>query len=150
MDIHPAAGSARSADREAGVAEIMSRRLVAIRSDCDLRVALDTFERTALRHLVVVDPDRSCLGVLSHEQALAALDVFRRHQARVADLVPSRCPRLHRDATVRRAAAAMLLELVDALPVVDDAGRVVGIVTWSDIVALVAVPPTPDSPATRP
>lgn len=137
MEIVP--GSA-GPERQIGVAEIMSRHLVAIRSDCDLTVALDTFGRTALRHLVVVDPDRSCLGVLSHEQALAAVDVFHARRGRVGDLVPSRRPRLHRDATVRRAAEAMLLELVDALPVVDDAGRVVGIVTWSDIVALVASP----------
>jgi CBS domain-containing protein len=123
---------------EVPVSEIMSHRVVAIRSDCDLTVAVDTFLRTALRHLVVVDPDLACRGILSAEQAMAALDLSGRRPRLVRDHLPARQPRLHRDASVRRAAEAMVLELVDALPVVDDAGEVVGIVTWSDIVGLVA------------
>ena len=137
MEILPGTGGT---DRDIGVASIMSRQPVAIRSDCELTVALDTFVRTSLRHLVVVDPEGSCLGVLSHEQATAAVDVFHARRGQVGDLISGRCPRLHRDASVRRAAEAMLLELVDALPVVDDTGHAVGIVTWSDIVALVATP----------
>jgi acetoin utilization protein AcuB len=122
---------------ETRVADIMSRRIVAIRSDADLSVALDTFLRTALRHLVVVDPDRTCLGLLSAEDVLASLGTTgrRRH---VADHVPAVRPRVHQAAPVRKAAEAMIVELVDALPVVDDDGRVVGVVTWSDIVAMVA------------
>lgn len=122
---------------EPRVADIMSRRIIAIRSDADLSVALDTFLRTALRHLVVVDPDRTCRGLLSAEQVLASLGTSGRRY-RVADHVPRDQPRVHRADPVRRAAEVMILELVDALPVVDDDGRVVGVVTWSDIVAMVA------------
>jgi CBS domain-containing protein len=139
--------------REVGVAEIMSRHVVAIRSDSDLTVAVATFLRTALRQLVVVEPDLSCRGVLSREQVLAALattELGRRRERRVGEHVPPGQPRLHRAASVRRAAEVMSSELVDALPVVDDEGGVVGIVTWSDIVALAALPgpPTtyPDEP----
>jgi len=122
---------------ETRVADIMSRRIVAIRSDADLSVALDTFLRTALRHLVVVDPDRTCRGLLSAEQVLASLGTTRRGR-HVGDHVPAEQPRVHRAASVRQAAGVMIFELVDALPVVDDDGRVVGVVTWSDIVAMVA------------
>ncbi len=122
---------------ETRVADIMSRRIVAIRSDADLSVALDTFLRTALRHLVVVDPDRTCRGLLSAEDVLASLGTTRRRR-HVADHVPASQPRVHQAAPVRKAAEAMIVELVDALPVVDDDGRVVGVVTWSDIVAMVA------------
>lgn len=125
-------------EQEARVRDIMSRRIVAIRSDAELSVALDTFLRTALRHLVVVDPDRTCRGLLSAEQLLASLGTTGRRHHRVADHVAPRQPRVHHEAPVRRAAEVMVLELVDALPVVDDTGRVVGVVTWSDIVAMVA------------
>lgn len=36
---------------------------------------------------------------------------------------------------IRRAAQVMLEELVDAMPVADAAGRVIGIVTWTDLVS---------------
>ena len=116
----------------------MSRRIVAIRSDADLSVALDAFLRTALRHLVVVDPDRTCRGLLSAEAVLAAWA-----PATAGDTAwPTTCRASSRACTtprpVRRAAEVMVVELVDALPVVDDDGRVVGVVTWSDIVAMVA------------
>ena len=125
-------------EQETRVRDIMSRRIVAIRSDAELSVALDTFLRTALRHLVVVDPDRTCRGLLSAEQLLASLGTTGRRHHLVADHVPAKQPRVHLAAPVRRAAEVMVLELVDALPVVDDTGRVVGVVTWSDIVAMVA------------
>lgn len=120
------------------VADIMTRRVVAIRSDADLMVAVDTFLRHAVRHLVVVDPDRSCRGLLSSEQALAGLGMTGRAPRRVADHVRATSPRVHHEASVRRAAELMVVELVDALPVVDDDGHVVGVLTWSDIVAAVA------------
>ena len=44
------------------VSTVMSSRVVAIRSDCDLSVAVDTFLGAAVRHLVVVDPDRPGSG----------------------------------------------------------------------------------------
>jgi predicted transcriptional regulator len=121
---------------EVSVREIMSRRIVAIRSDCDLRIAVDTFLRTALRHLVVVDPDRTCRGIITSEQVLAALSTTGRR--RVGDHVAGGGLRIHHAASVRDAAEVMVTSLVDALPVVDDTGRVIGIVTWTDIVGLVA------------
>ncbi|MFC4783411.1 CBS domain-containing protein [Nocardioides sp. MAHUQ-72] len=135
--LRPAADPGPTAG-ETLVADIMSRRIVAIRSDADLSVALDTFLRTALRHLVVVDPDRTCRGLLSAEQVLALLGTTGRRSRRVADHVRPQQPRVHQAEPVRNAAQVMVLELVDALPVVDDDGRVVGVVTWSDIVAMVA------------
>lgn len=125
-------------EQETLVRDIMSRQIVAIRSDAELSVALDTFLRTSLRHLVVVDPDRTCRGLLSAEQLLASIGTTGRRHHRVADHVPPRQPRVHHAAPVRRAAEVMVMELVDALPVVDDTGRVIGVVTWSDIVAMVA------------
>lgn len=117
------------------VREIMSRRIVAIRSDCELGVAVDTILRTSLRHLVVVDPDRAFVGIITADQVLAGLGSPRRQ---VGDHVADRGLRVHESDPVRRAAEVMVNGLVDALPVVDDDGQVVGVVTWSDIIAMVA------------
>ena len=117
------------------VRAIMSRRIVAIRSDCDLGVAVDTILRTSLRHLVVVAPDRTCLGIITADQVLAGLGTRRRQ---VGDHVRDDGLRVHLADPVRRAAEVMVNGLVDALPVVDDGGHVVGILTWSDIISMVA------------
>ena len=62
----------------------------------------------------------------------------------VETFLPAEDLQVRHDAPVHTAAALMLAELVTALPVVDDDGRVVGVVTWSDIVAHVAgQPPDP-------
>jgi predicted transcriptional regulator len=115
----------------------MSRRLVAIRSDCDLTFVADSFVRTGLRHLIVVDADRAFLGIVTPEQVLSALRTAG--QRCLADHVAVTGVRVHAADSVRRAAQLMVTELVDALPVVDDSGnRVVGIVSWSDIVSSVA------------
>lgn len=127
----------QSAD-DATVADIMSRRIVAIRSDCDLQVAVQTFLRTALRHLVVVDRDRAVLGILTVEQTMTALVSSVSPVRLVGDHVPGVGARVQATDSVRAAASVMLNALVDALPVVDDDGRVVGVVTWSDILTSVA------------
>jgi predicted transcriptional regulator len=120
------------------VADIMSRRIVAIRSDCDLHVAVQTFLRTALRHLVVVDRERAVLGILTVEQTMTALAASLTPVRLVGDHVPAPGARVRGSDSVRDAASVMLSSLVDALPVVDDDGRVVGVVTWSDILTSVA------------
>jgi acetoin utilization protein AcuB len=119
------------------VSTIMSRRVVAIVSDCDLTVAVDTFLNAGVRHLVVVDPDRTVRGLLSVNQVLAALGLPG-WPGRVGDQVLAQPARVRPDDDLQRAAGVMLDALVDAIVVADDSGRVVGIVTWADLVAHVA------------
>ena len=126
------------AEAEPLVQDIMTSRLVAIRSDAELTVAVDTFLRHGRRHLLVVDPDRRCRGLVSAEHVLAALAMAGPRRRTIGDHVAPGPPRVQRTAPVREAAQVMLNELVDALPVVDDHGRVVGVVTWTDILAMVA------------
>jgi CBS domain-containing protein len=116
------------------VASIMSQRVVAVRSDCDLWVAAETMERSALRHLVVVDADRVVRGVLSADQVRVALGAAGRCDP-VGDHLPGEPTGVGPGADIRWAAELMLDTLVDAALVVDHVGRVLGVVTWSDIVA---------------
>lgn len=111
------------------VSTIMSRPVVAIRSDCDLLVAVDTLVRRSVRHLVVVDPDRRVRGLLSAERMLVAQD----SGGLVGDLLLPAPTRIGPDDDVRRATTLMLDEDAEALLVAEADGHVVGIVTWSDI-----------------
>ena len=94
MTTEPAAAGAT-------VADIMSRRIVAIRSDCDLHVAVQTFLRTALRHLVVVDRERAVLGILTVEQTMTALASSLGPVRLVGDHVPARGTRVSASDSVR-------------------------------------------------
>ncbi len=119
------------------VSTIMSRRVVAIVSDCDLTVAVDTFLASGVRHLVVVDPDRTVRGLLSVDQVLAALGMPG-WPGRVGEQVVGEPMRVRPDDDLQRAAEVMLDALVDAIVVADESGRVVGLVTWADLVAHIA------------
>lgn len=119
------------------VSTIMSRRLIAVVSDCDLTVAVDTFLASGVRHLVVVDPDRTVRGLLSVDHVLAAFGMPG-WPGRVGDQVSGEPARVRPDDDLQRAAEVMLDALVDAIVVADDSGRVVGLVTWADLVAHIA------------
>lgn len=116
------------------VAAIMSRRVVGVPTDCDLSVAGETLARSSQRHLVVVDAGRVVRGILSAEQVLLALGTTGRGD-RVGDQVSGEPVSIRPSADIRRAAELMLDTLVDAVLVADGAGRVLGVLTWADIVA---------------
>jgi acetoin utilization protein AcuB len=118
------------------IERIMSRRLVAVRSDCELSVAVDTLLRYAVRHLVVVDPDRRVRGILSAEDVVLALGTTG--SRRIGDQALPAPPGVRRGEDIRVAADLMLDRMVEAVLVTDGTNRVIGIVTWSDLVAHVA------------
>ncbi|WP_028645130.1 CBS domain-containing protein [Nocardioides sp. URHA0020] len=130
------------------VAGLMSRRVVGIRSDCDLTIAAQTFARTGLRHLVVTEPDRRVLGFVTADRVLVALSAGGA-TVRLRDLVEDAGVRILPQDDLRTAAGAMLEALVDAVLVTERSGRVVGVLTWSDVVAHVAgySRPRPRSPS---
>ena len=88
-----------------------------------------------------------CVGVLSDRHVAAAWpfgELSRRTQI-VLDLLGDTRPSVTARTTAAEAARAMLDAGVDALPVVDAHNRVVGLVTGSDLLRLLADTAT-DSP----
>jgi acetoin utilization protein AcuB len=129
----------RTTDR---VRDVMSAPVSTLRDQDPAWQALVRFAETGFRHLVVLDDDGRLVGVLDDRRVLSQwpLDAMSMHRQMVGQLVwplhggPDRPPRLHPDQPVAAAAALMLRFAIDALPVVDDDGAVVGIVTGSDLV----------------
>ena len=59
-------------------------------------------------------------------------------RTRLSEAIRSRASCVLEGADLRRVAEVMLIDAADAVPIVDDTGTVLGIVTTSDLVAAVA------------
>jgi acetoin utilization protein AcuB len=129
--------------RKPSVQDVMSAPLVIVRDYDTIWHAVDRFVATGLHHLVVLDPEDEFVGVLDDRGVLAEwpLDAAGMHHRTIGELLRSpdtlgaaRVPRTHPTESLRRAGLLMLDLSVDALAVVDDFGRVVGIVTSTDLI----------------
>lgn len=119
------------------VADLMSRPVLTVEVGETLWDAWQLLFVSGLRHLVVLDGDGSSLGVLSDRSILAEVPATADHLSRrrvgeVLAMVPpvSVLP----DDEPLTAARLMVSNTVEAVPVLDHAGRLLGIVTESDIV----------------
>lgn len=121
------------------VRDVMSDQLVSVSAACRIEDALDTILGTGLRHLVVVDPLGRCRGVVTSESVAMAVIAHAVPEVHtVGQLLPQAFTAMAAQASVQDAAGVMLSALVDAVAVIDDLHRPLGIVTWSDILRVVA------------
>ncbi|MCL4721264.1 MAG: CBS domain-containing protein [Gammaproteobacteria bacterium] len=137
--------------RDQPVSRIMTTPAIVIAPEAPLRDAADLMTDNGLHHLPVVREGR-LVGILSATDLLRA---GRGHEApsprtvsRVADLMRSPAVTLEQDATLGRAARLLADGGYHALPVVDPAGSVLGIVTSTDlIIVLLRQLPAGQTPA---
>lgn len=119
------------------VADVMSRPVLTVEEGESLWDAWQLLFVSGLRHLVVLDANGASLGVLSDRNILAEVPATSEHlsERRVRDvlaMVP--LVSVHPGDSPLTAARVMAANSVEAVPVVDPAGRLAGIVTESDIV----------------
>ena len=119
------------------VADLMSRPVLTVEVHETLWDAWQLLFVSGLRHLVVIDGNGTSLGVLSDRNILAEVPATADHLGgRLVKDVLAMVPLvsvLPTDSPLT-AARVMAANAVEAVPVVDLAGRLVGIVTESDIV----------------
>ena len=119
------------------VRDIMSQPVLTVETDESLWDAWQLLFVSGLRHLVVIDTYGQTVGVLSDRNILAEVPATAEHLSskRVLDVL-ARVPvvMIEPDADPRAAAAVMARATSEAVPVVDGDGRLVGIVTESDLV----------------
>lgn len=132
------------------VDEIMSTQIVTVGMDDTLHKVAALFEAHRFHHLLVVDGGR-VVGILSDRDLLKNISPFvgklsereqdvatlkkRVHQIMVRNLIT-----VPETASLTQAADAMLSRRVSCLPVLDERGYAVGIVTIHDLLrALAAV-----------
>jgi len=119
------------------VSDIMSRPVLTVEMSETLWDAWQLLFVSGLRHLVVLNVDGGSVGVLSDRNVLAEVPATAEHLSRrhVADVM-AQVPLVHVrpcDSPVR-AAEVMTSNMVEAVPVLEEDGRLAGIVTESDIV----------------
>lgn len=119
--------------------EIMTAPVVTLGPDTTLGDAWDLIQRRRFRHLPVVAPSGRVMGVLSDRdllrvagtpdrapaQAVATLQVRQIMATRVFSATP--------EASIRDVAGVMFHNRIGCMPIVDDDGTVIGILTRSDI-----------------
>jgi acetoin utilization protein AcuB len=115
------------------VRDRMSTPTVTIRSDTDFKDALRSMESNSLHHLPVLDESGKLIGMAAERDLLIAATRYLHSDVEVGDV-------MHRGVVtatpgMRLASAAKLMasERIGGLPVVDDAGALVGIITEVDI-----------------
>jgi len=121
------------------VRTVMSAPVVAIEAGCNLKVAVDAFVRTGLRHLVVVDSAGRSAGIVTFDQVTAAwLDPRTLRPVTVQEVAGTRSVWVAPDTCVHDAAVVMARHHLDAVPVVELSGLLVGVLTLSDLLRLLA------------
>ncbi|GAA4039034.1 CBS domain-containing protein [Nonomuraea soli] len=119
---------------------VMSRILVAIKPEESPLMAWELMRRAEVHHLPVVDQGRF-VGLLTREDLLASWyggpDLQSRRTVR-ALLGRRRTPCTSPDEVLGEVAARMLGAGCDALPVLAGGGRLVGLITTTDVLAAVA------------
>ncbi|MGV1004901.1 MAG: HPP family protein [Candidatus Nanopelagicales bacterium] len=120
----------------APVSEAMSRPVLTIDAAESLWDAWQLLSISGLRHLAVLE-DGQCLGVIADRNILSDIPVSqeRMRQRRVGELLSRGKLRwVGEDALLADVARTMAHYSIEAVPVLDERRRLVGIVTGSDLV----------------
>jgi CBS domain-containing protein len=118
---------------------VMSAPTVSVRPSTTVWAAWSLMLQSGLRHLVVATAD-GCVGVIDDRSVFAEwpMGPLALRRRTVSELVRPRTTCVLPDTDLRLVAQVMVDEAVDSVPVVAPDGRLVGIVTGSDIARAVA------------
>ncbi len=128
--------------RDLPVASVMASPVVTVDATSPVPLALQHFTGYAIRHLVVVDSDGHAVGLLTDRMVVSRWashpETFDRTM--VGALLTGDQPFVAVADTLSGAARAMRHGGVDGVVVLDTEGRPVGVLTTSDLVAVIAKP----------
>ncbi len=116
------------------VSEVMANDVLTIAPDAPLEQAAAEMRLGRVRHLPVVDPKGKLVGMLSSFDVMKGLST--RRGAQVVDVMSLRLFSVREDDGASAAAKLMRTKKVGCLPVIDEKGRLVGLVTESDFLAI--------------
>ena len=116
------------------VADIMTRELVALSPEYTFGEAVQLMSDSPFRHFPVLHADGRLAGIFSDRDVLRVLGRTRNWQDKIVSSVMT-----HNVVTVKpqtplsSAASEMLFHRVNCLPVIDEDGKVCGILTSTDL-----------------
>lgn len=147
------ATAARGAGRSSTVAEVMTQRVIALRPDADFKEIVAVLRQYHVSACPVIDADDRVVGVVSEADLLckqadpnlpAGLirlrwklgEESKATAVTAGQLMTSPAVTVHAGASVVEAARSMQDHQVKRLPVIDGAGRLVGIVSRADLLSV--------------
>jgi acetoin utilization protein AcuB len=136
-------------DRNTKVGQVMTTHLVTLGPNDTMDKAQDIFRKNNIHHIPVVQ-DNKVLGIISKTDYLKILHGFTLFKTQKSELYNNAILRslltsevmtrqvatLHPDDTVEVAAGFFKENLFHALPIVNDEGNLVGIITTYDLINL--------------
>ncbi len=116
------------------VGDLMSTVLVSLRQTDRVSTAAREMTLSAIRHLPVVDEKGHLVGLVSSTDVVAA--VGHKADAEIGTIMARDLYTVRRDSPAERAAATMIDQKLNALPVVGAGGELVGIITATDFLVV--------------
>ena len=127
------------------ITEIMTDKLATVSMDDPLTVVKSVFDNCRVHHLLVVNSDL-LVGVISDRDLLKAVSPYLGTAAEISrdtqtikqpvhKIMTRNLVTLDATATVKDAVDVFNTHQISCIPIVDDAGRPIGIVSWRDIMS---------------
>jgi CBS domain-containing protein len=128
------AGQSQPTGRYQCVAEVMTRKTVTLSPHHGFAEAVSLMADRHFRHIVVVDTGGKILGVISDRDILRTLARTTNWQAKDVSQIMTRDPfTVKRETPLVVAVAKIVSKRINCLPVLDDDGKVCGILTSTDL-----------------
>lgn len=139
--------------RKISVGEIMTQRVVSVRKDTDIKEAARLLSENRISGMPVIDEDGKVIGIVSEADILASAGVKKEHRfvdtlkrllgepapsgkrgEYVREIMTSPAITTSPDADIRDVARILDAKRIKRLPVVDEKGRLIGIISRADII----------------
>jgi CBS domain-containing protein len=116
------------------VADVMTGKVVTLSPHHSFNDVANLMNDRYFRHCVVVDQGGMVVGVISDRDILRALARNPNSRSKSLDQIMTKQPvTVKRNTAIIDAVGKMLAKRINCLPVIDDDGRVCGIVTSTDL-----------------
>jgi acetoin utilization protein AcuB len=115
------------------VEKYMSHTPVTIRDNTVYSKAFNIMQEKDLHHLPVVNEKNEVVGILTRRDLQIAAQHFREAPVEVSDVMHTPVVTISPDEPLLEAARQMIDKRIGGLPVFDDNGKMVGILTETDL-----------------
>lgn len=122
------------------VNEIMETDLFTVSDDDAIDLVVNVMNWQNIRHVPVENESNELVGIINAHSIIQYLATKKESDAHAAkDIMLTNFPTISATASAKQAVTLMADNRVDALPVVDEANRLLGIVTESDIIQVLRI-----------
>ncbi|NRB38512.1 MAG: CBS domain-containing protein [Pseudomonadales bacterium] len=115
----------------------MSSPVFSTGPNTSIQQLFEWFQQKRYRHIPIVDSAAHLIGIVSDRDALRQLSSVKEADSLVKDFMINKVLTCTVDTDVSELAKTLLEQHIGALPVVDERGLLVGIITRSDVLRVV-------------